>query len=190
MYRPDFSTAKDARVLQTRKALHEALLSLLENNPLDKISVREIVSAADVGYTTYFRHYPDKESLLEDVIAEEVDQLVSLSVKVLDAEDTLASCRALCGYVADNRASWKTLLNGGASGALREEFVLRSREVAEKRAGNDDWLPVDIGVVLVTSGIFELLAWWLSEKEPLPLDRVAAICQQIVVSPVLDTYAG
>ena len=55
MFRPDFSTAQDARVLQTRKALRDALLELLRKNSIDKISIREIVSKADVGYNTFFR---------------------------------------------------------------------------------------------------------------------------------------
>ncbi len=190
MYRPDFSTAKDARVIQTRRALHQSLLGLLEHSALERISVREIADRAGVGYNTYYRHYPDKETLLEDIVAEEIEQLVSLSVPVLDAEDTLAACRTLCGYVDENKTSWKTLLTGGASGSLREEFVLRSREIAESRARENDWLPIEIGVVIITSGIFELLAWWLSQENPLPIDRVASICQQIIVSPVIDSYTG
>ncbi len=189
MYRPDFSTTKDARVVQTRKALRDALLQLLEDSNIEKISVREIASKAGVGYNTYYRHYPDKESLLEDIVAEEIDHLVLLAVPIFDAEDTLGACHALCGYVMANKASWKILLTGGASVALREEFVRRSREVAESRAGSRDWMPIDIGVVLLTSGIFELLAWWLRQEVPMPIGRVADICQQVIVSPVIDSYS-
>lgn len=186
MFRPDFSTANDARVVQTRKALRSALLDLLKQNAFEKISIREIVSSAGVGYNTYFRHYPDKDSILEDIAAEEINQLVSLAVPVLDAKDTLASCLTLCNYVEENRALWKTLLTGGAAGALREEFVRISRKVAESRPRGKEWLPLDIAVILVTSGIFELLAWWLNEPDPLSADSVALICQKIVVSPAID----
>lgn len=186
MYRPDFSTAKDMRVQQTRKALRDALLELLKNNSIDKISIREIVSTGGVGYNTFFRHYPDKEAILEDVAAEEINHLVSLSVKVLEAEDTLASCYTLCAYVDENKAVWKTLLTGGAASALRQEFVRISREVAARRPRGKDWMPLEIAVILVTSGIFELLAWWVGEKDPLPVDQVARICHEVVLSPVID----
>lgn len=186
MYRPEFSRVKDARVLQTRKALRKALLELLENSSFDDISIREIVASAGVGYNTFFRHYPDKESILQDIAAEEINELVSLSVPVLDAEDTLASCITLCSHVAENKKLWKTLLTGGAAGTLREEFVRISREVAESRSRGKEWLPIDIAVILVTSGIFELLAWWLNEKDPLTVEQVATICQRIIVSPVIE----
>jgi len=186
MYRPDFTMAKDARVLQTREALRTALLRLLKKKCIDRISIREIVSTADVGYNTFFRHYQDKESILEDIAAGEINRLVSLSMTVLEAEDTLAACFTLCNHVAENKKLWKTLLTGGAAEALRREFVRVSREVVEHRPRGKEWLPLDIAVILVTSGIFELLSWWLSEKDPLPVDKVALICQQIVVSPVIE----
>jgi len=180
MYRPDFTMAKDARVLQTREALRTALLRLLKKKCIDRISIREIVS------NTFFRHYQDKESILEDIAAGEINRLVSLSMTVLEAEDTLAACFTLCNHVAENKKLWKTLLTGGAAEALRREFVRVSREVVEHRPRGKEWLPLDIAVILVTSGIFELLSWWLSEKDPLPVDKVALICQQIVVSPVIE----
>jgi AcrR family transcriptional regulator len=186
MYRPDFFTAKDARVLQTRDALRDALLELLKNKPIDKILIREIVATAGVGYNTFFRHYPDKEAILQDVAAEEIRKLVALSSAVMDTEDMSSACFTMCSHVAENKKLWKTLLTGGAAEILRKEFVCASREVVETRPRNKDWLPLDIAIILVTSGIFELLAWWLGEKDPLPVDQVALICQKIIVSPVID----
>ena len=186
MYRPDFSTAKDARVVKSREALCSALLDLLETEPFDKISVRQIVDVARVGYNTFFRHYADKEAMLRAMAAEEIKQLVSLSVPVLDSEDTLAACRTVCKYVARNKKLWKTLLTGGASAALREEFVRLSRDVAESRYDGKDWLPIDAAVILITSGTFELLAWWLSSQDPVPVEQLATIYQRVIVSPVID----
>lgn len=186
MFRPDFSTTRDARVLQTRRALRDALLELLRHQSIDKISIREIVARAGVGYNTFFRHYQNKEAMLDDIAAEEIEHLVSLSLPVLDAEDTLASCVTLCSHVWENRELWQVLLTGGAAGALRQEYLRISREVAAKRTRGKDWIPLDIAVILVTSGMIELFSWWLAEKDPLPVEDVARICQEIVVSPVVD----
>ena len=186
MYRPDFSTAKDQRVVKTRQALCAGLLELLKTKPFEKISVREIVAAAGVGYNTFFRHYANKEAILEDVAAEEINHLVSHSVLVLDAMDTLSACRTLCSYIAENEALWKTLLTGGAAGALRDEFVRISRDVAKSRFHGKEWLPLDVAVILMTSGTFELLAWWLAEEEPISVDELALIHQRVVMSPVID----
>lgn len=186
MFRPEFSTATDLRVLQTRKALRDALLGLLKKKSFDKISVREIVAAAGIGYNTFFRHYPDKESMLQDIAADEIRQLVSCSLPVLDAKDTLSACVALCTYVDENRKLWRTLLTGGAAQSLREEYLRVAREVCSTRPRGKEWVPFDLVVILVTGGIFELLAWWLAEKNPLPAEQVALICQKLIVSPGIE----
>lgn len=186
MLRPDFSTARDARVVKSRKALCAALLDLLKTQPLEKISIRRIVDEAGVGYNTFLRHYVDKDAILDDIAADEIRQLVSISVPVLEAEDTRASCLAVCTYVAQNSHLWRILLTGGASAALRQEFVRLSREVAERRSSGKDWLPVDIAVILITSATFELLAWWLGEPDPVPVEQLAEIYHRVIVSPVID----
>lgn len=186
MLRSDFSTTKDPRVLQTRKAIRDALMELLRSESIDKISIREVVSTAGVGYNTFFRHYPDKDSILEEIAAEEINHLVRLSISVMDAKNSLASCHTICTYVEENKPVWKNLLRGGAAMALRQEFLRISREVAESRPRGKDWIPFDIAVILITSGIFELLVWWVGEKDPLPVDQVARICQQGIVSPIID----
>lgn len=185
MFHPEYSTARDQRVIKTRRALRDSLLTLLETSPFEDISVREIVDRAGIGYNTFFRHYADKQAMLTAVAEEEIAELVRISVPVLDSHDTLAACNAVCNYVAANKPLWKTLMTGGASAVLREAFIRIAREVAESRHEAKDWIPLDIAIVLVTSGIFELLAWWLAQEIPPSADRVASMMERAVVSPVI-----
>ena len=59
----------DPRVLRSRAGLSQALLELLESTPLEQITIRDIAATAGVGFTTYYRHYPSKEALLQDLAA-------------------------------------------------------------------------------------------------------------------------
>ena len=61
IYRADYSTATDARVHQTRAAIRKAFLHLLDQKPLEQITVREITSAAGIGYTTFFVTIPARK---------------------------------------------------------------------------------------------------------------------------------
>ena len=44
--------------------ISDALLQLMENTPIDKITVREITDLAGVGRMTYFRHFSSKTDVL------------------------------------------------------------------------------------------------------------------------------
>lgn len=186
IHQPHLSTAQDARAVKTREALRRALLELLEVKPLDQITIRDISAAAGVGYTTFFRHHPTKESLLNHVAAEEIQHLVELVLPVLDA-GTRAASVALCSYVDRHRKLWSTLLTGGAAGALREEFLRISTQIAAEQSQPDHWLPDDVAVILVISSTIELLAWWLRQKDPLPIEKIAEIHDRLVVSPTVNS---
>ena len=124
-YRPHLKTAKDARAVRTREALRNAMLQLLAVKSLDNITILDLCQTAGTGYTTFFRHHPSKESLLDDVAAGEIAHLIGLTVPIAVAEDVHAAGVALFNYVNEHRKLWSALLTGGAQVALRNEAVPR-----------------------------------------------------------------
>ncbi|MFE3025048.1 TetR/AcrR family transcriptional regulator [Nocardia tengchongensis] len=54
----------DRRVRRTRAALHRALIELMLTRPYARITVRDIIDRADVGRSTFYAHYRDKDDLL------------------------------------------------------------------------------------------------------------------------------
>ncbi len=185
IHRPHLKTASDARAVRTREALRHALLKLLERKSLEQITIRDISTEADVGYTTFFRHHPSKESLLDDVAAEQIGQLVTLSLSMADAVDTHAASVAICTYVDEHRKIWSTLLTGGAAGAMRAEFLRLSMEIAATRGRPGVWPPADIVSILVVSSTIELLSWWLRQRKPLSIEQVAEIHERNIVNPLV-----
>lgn len=188
LYQPHYSTTTDARVLQTRESLRRALLQLIDKVPLEQVTIRKIAGVAGIGYNTFFRHYKDKEALLREIVAEELSQLIELSVTTLDSSDSSGAARALCQFVADHDALWSTLLNGGAANLLRDEFIRLLHETAPSRISGTAKLPADIGIKLVAVGTLELLAWWLEQTERMPVEQLATIYEQLVIAPVAGTY--
>jgi AcrR family transcriptional regulator len=55
---------KDRRIQKTRTLLHEALESLIREKPYDAIVVKEILDRANVGRSTFYTHFRDKDDLL------------------------------------------------------------------------------------------------------------------------------
>ncbi len=179
------STRNDARVGRTRAALRQALLTLLEAAPYDGITIREITARASAGYATFFRHYPDKNALLNDLAADEIRELLARALPIALAADTRAACLTLCRYVDERRALWAALLTGGAAGAMREEFVRQARLAVPDGVETVGWLPTDLRVVFGVSGTVEILAWWLREHDDTPIDRVAEMLDRLVVAPAM-----
>jgi AcrR family transcriptional regulator len=182
-YRPHLKTAKDARAVRTRAALRDAMLQLLGFKSLDEITILDLCQTAGIGYTTFFRHHPTKQALLDDVAAEQIAQLIGLTVPIAETEDVHAAGIALFTYVGEHRKLWSTLLTGGAKAAMRNEFLRLSRQVAATRTRINDWPPTEISTILVVSSTVELVSWWLQQKKPPPIEEVASIYEHLIIQP-------
>src|SRR5437762_5394084 len=55
---------KDRRIQKTQDLLHEALASLIREKDYDSIAVKEILDRANVGRSTFYTHFRDKDELL------------------------------------------------------------------------------------------------------------------------------
>ncbi len=59
--------------LRSQKMMHEALVELLKERPLHKISITAITERADVTRSTFYTHYQTKEELLYCCIDENLN---------------------------------------------------------------------------------------------------------------------
>jgi len=182
------SSFADPRAVKSGQALRAAMLTLLEHKPLEQITIREIAAAAGVHYATFFRHHPTKESLLDDVAADQIDRLVELTLPVLDAVDWHASFLALATYVDEHRKLWTVLLTGGAAGAMRAELLRVSQQVAVNRALQDNIIPVELAVICTVGLIVEIVSWWLRQPEgAVSVDQVALILHRVVLPSTVQS---
>lgn len=173
----------DARAKRSIAALQDALLVLLENKSLDQISIRSITDQAGLSEMTFYRRFASKEDLLQHIATEEVRTLLALGEEAVAAEPQGATFD-VCDYVQSRRSLWKVLLTGGAVSAMRDEFARISAGIGAARPGPNRWIPSALAVSLVTSSIFEILAWWMRQDESYPIEDVRTLIQTLVYDNV------
>lgn len=174
---------RNSRSARTRDMLRAAFLRLLERKPLEVVTIRETAAEADVSYATFFRHYPDKETLLNDVAAHQISQLLAMTLPILFTVDSRASARALCAYVWEHRTLWSVLLTGGAASTLKQEFIRQARHHTANTVHSDAIVPDDLRVVFCVSGTLEILAWWLEHGRDHSVDQMSEILDMLTVAP-------
>ena len=73
----------------TKRAIRESFIKLLNEKPLKQISVRDIVDECGVNRNTFYYHFQDIPALLETIIHEEADKLISRFPQISSVEDCL-----------------------------------------------------------------------------------------------------
>jgi AcrR family transcriptional regulator len=123
---------ENRRVRYTRMALRESLLSLLQEYPLNKITVSRICEQADVNRSTFYLYYKDAYDLLDQIetgLYEQISQAVEGASQVLPSEEMLQRiyeiiyknrdiCRVIFGEFGD-----KTFLR--KVGNIHRDHMLR-----------------------------------------------------------------
>lgn len=177
---------RDPRGRKTMRALHEALIDLIQEHPLERITIDNIIDRAKIGRATFYRHYATKEELVEEIGTEQIDRLLDMALPRFSRADTLAGSLAVAEYVNENRRLWNVLLTGGAEGVMRRRFA----HLAHMRGAliDDDGmadLPLDLCAAWGMAGTVEILAWWLRQDDPIPVTQVAQYLERLTVLPAL-----
>lgn len=66
----------DRRVIKSKQALKDALISLMNQRDLKAISVTDIVKLANVNRGTFYKHYQYKEDILAEMADEVIQDLI------------------------------------------------------------------------------------------------------------------
>lgn len=73
----------DARVRYTKTVIKNSFITLLKNKPLNKVTVKDICTLAEINRATFYNHYADCYDLLskiEDELISELKELVTNSL--------------------------------------------------------------------------------------------------------------
>ncbi|GAA0958124.1 TetR/AcrR family transcriptional regulator [Frigoribacterium faeni] len=65
----------DARIVQTTRSLHSAIVELASRQPVSTITVADVTRAAGINRATFYSHATSPGSLLTDVLTPELDAI-------------------------------------------------------------------------------------------------------------------
>ena len=186
----------DRRVRRTRKTLHDALISLLLERNYDAITVQEILDRADVGRSTFYAHFGDKDELLVSGIH---DLRITLDSEFQGGkssarrhENVVAFSRAMFEHVNGYRKVYYAILHTRVwphvSQRLQEllkELIEREckAEIASLKKASSE-VPVDLFVHYLTTTFFAVMTWWMDRRSRLTTTEIDEIFRSLVMPTV------
>jgi AcrR family transcriptional regulator len=175
----------DRRIVRTRNELAQALVALTLEKDYDAITIREITERASIGYATFFRHYPDKDALLLDVLELVLDELITLLHPRGDFDDAAHEGALLFRYVQEHAELCRVFLKSRGSQLLLErvrDAGVRSA-LASNRIRADAAVPPDVAAHHLVVASLGLIQWWLEHDMPYSPERMGMIYAELIVRP-------
>jgi AcrR family transcriptional regulator len=164
------ATTPDRRVRRTRKLLHDAFISLVIENGYEKTTIQDILDRADVGRSTFYVHYRDKEALLMASFDEIRDNLEHefADITTSGPVDVSLPAALLFEHAYRHQRVYRALC-GHRGGALVQRYLRRMvGDLLRKRlrpqfAGPGTSVPADVAAEFYTSAALGMLVWWIDQ---------------------------
>lgn len=173
----------DRRQQKTRAAIFSAFAGLLAEKNYSRITVQEIIDAANVGRTTFYAHFETKDELLKALCSELFGHIMASAHDAghthglyTDGEPESVFCHLL-QHLAENDKSILALLSCESSDLFLHyfrdslsEFIRMHFSLGERPGG----LPEDFLVNHISGSFVEMVLWWLRgnrDRKPEELDR-------------------
>lgn len=185
---PQTRDMQDQRIRRTQRSLSQALIALTLERGYDAVTIRDITARAGVGYATFFRHYPDKETLLVDVLDVVLDDLTALLQPQTDHGASEAVGVLLFQYVQEHSELCRVLLDSRGSSLLIERMQQSGeRSVLQQHTPREaSPVPAEIAAHHLVASTIALVQWWLDHNMPYSLERMGNIYRDLIVQPTLD----
>lgn len=191
----------DRRAVRTRKAIQSHFLDLLLRKKFNEITVKDIVSAANVGRGTFYLHYEDKFDLLEKVteegLAATIDRFHPKSfIKggTVEPELLIDFVSGMFDHFQKNERFFRAMFfnEGLPSFGVRMQQGFLRKFYSEIHGLPPEMRPTDpitmeILPVFVSSGMIGLVGWWLRNEMRISKEDVANRVLQIMTRGPLQT---
>lgn len=201
--RGDMENKRGSRQVQrTRQLLEEACIALILENGYEAVTIQDILDRANVGRSTFYSHYRDKEDLLlsrfealQHAFEEHARLVLEHGPSDSDEPQTGTNLpMMLLKYVEHEHRLFKALLgqHGSASHLnYQREYLLKYVRVIFKRVAKAKLAAYELEVVSqsTVSLFLSILVWWVDSDMPCSAEELFRL-EMRLIEPGLTEVLG
>jgi AcrR family transcriptional regulator len=189
------NTKDDRRSNRTKRSLSEALVELIHEKRFDDITVQEVIDRADVGRSTFYSHFRDKEDLFQ----KDWEQFLDMFAAHIDWEkagrESFVPVVFLFAHLKEYQPFYQGLVRSRKTDAVFKSGVSYLSQKIETaltlrfKGQAAPSLPIPILSNYLAAELFALLKWWLDHEMPYPPERMDEIFHALM-TPTFQAIFG
>lgn len=182
----------DRRVDRTVTSLRKALIELILEKHYDSITVQDIIDRANVGRSTFYTHFRDKE----DVLIGDWKRLLGFFVESINFEYAgkarFVPVREFMLHLKEFHPLYRALVRSGKTERLFDLGTAYLAEGVEIKiaavTGNErpTAVPPAVAAHFVALQIFGLLKWWLDRNMPYTPEEMDKMFHTLVAPGIVS----
>ena len=183
---PQPNKTNDRRSARTQRSLSEALVELIKEKRFDEITVQNVIDRADVGRSTFYSHFRDKEDLFQKDWERFLDGFAQHIDWEKAGQGRFVPVVYLFSHLQEYQPFYQSLVRSRMTDAVFKSGMSHLSQKME--AALTSWLrgkpapaiPIPILANYLAGELFALLKWWLDHDMPYPPERMDEIFHELV----------
>ncbi|WP_270659944.1 TetR family transcriptional regulator [Enterococcus thailandicus] len=164
----------DRRVRKTQTAIQTAFFQLLKKQDIERVKVSEICELADINRGTFYLNYLDKYDLLEKMIQQSIQKLVTYCQTETAETDNLLI--KTFQFIVENQETYRMLIASDKQGLFIDYL---KQHILTFTATNDQAQTTE--AIFIANGIVGVLNHYLSSRE-------ASIESLYEIKPIIERF--
>ncbi len=175
------------RMKQTKDSIAESLVSLIENNNYDEITIQEVASGCNISRRTIYRHFRTKDEILSYSFRSCLIKLADY-ISLQDTKDLHKLCLTYFKFWEENMDRLLMMNDAGVLFSFGSEFDSLVSVIADRmlsRASSVPLSPEEISMfrykfAYETAGFWQITEIWSQEQPRRSAEEMAEIMVKIV----------
>lgn len=175
------------RVTRTVRDFQNALLTLLEKNSFDHLTVDQICNEALLHRSSFYRYFNDKYDLLEQTMVAQISQIADSG----DSEEDVI--KQFVRYIDEHKAIIRHLAASNSHTSLYSEILqIFSQVILDRSKQTNSTDPVIIALqhsknpemmaYILSGSIIGAFYWWQKNNYNVSTDELISFAKQSVLS--------
>ena len=171
----------DRRIRRTCERLGSALVALIQERPIDDVTVQDVLDRASVGRSTFYLHFRDKDDLLLSQLEKFLETMSTALSTRNERSHRVMPVAELFAHIGSQKKLYRALAD---SGRLNDFFDLaqgyfargiEQRLTESKRLSKLPQRELGARASALAGSILSLLRWWLgrgAKESPRAVDEL------------------
>jgi AcrR family transcriptional regulator len=164
----------DARASRTRNRLGDAFLRLILERPIEDVTVQDVLDRADVGRSTFYLHFRDKNDLLLSQLERFLEHMSTVLIVNKEKSLRVAPIAEMFDHLEQQRKLYCILRDAGRLNDffdLAQDYFARGIEqrlIDSGRLSKLSHPELAARANALAGSLLSLLRWWMDriEKDP------------------------
>jgi AcrR family transcriptional regulator len=176
----------DRRIQRTCERLGSALVALIQEKPIDDVTVQEVLDRASVGRSTFYLHYSDKDDLLLSQLEKFLETMSTALSLRKEESHRVVPVAELFAHIGSQKKLYRALADAGrlddffdlAQGYFArgiERRLTESKRLSDIRLSSLPQRELDARASALAGSMLSLLRWWLdrgAKESPQAMDEL------------------